>query len=116
LTLGAISDFIPRTGEAQNSYDIQISTRLVVDNNSIQNQNQKVLFKVGTLATCTLAVGVQKSKHRNVCINIIWICINFVLHDVFYCAVFNLCNLLCMSVWKALKSLCCTVIKCTDFK
>jgi hypothetical protein len=25
------------------------------------------------LATCALAVGVQKSKHRNVCINIIWI-------------------------------------------
>ena len=23
---------------------------------------------------------------------------NFVLHDMFYCAVFNLCNLLCMSV------------------
>ena len=31
-------------------------------------------------------------------ITIIWICIHFVLHDVFYCAVFNLCNLLCMSV------------------
>jgi hypothetical protein len=39
-----------------------------------------------------LAVGVRKSKHRNVCINIIWIYINFVLHDMFYCAVFNLCN------------------------
>jgi hypothetical protein len=34
--------------------------------------------------------GVRKSKHRNLCINIIWICINFVLHDMFYCAVFNL--------------------------
>ena len=44
------------------------------------------------LATCALAVGVQRSKHRNVCINIIWIFINFVLHDMFYCAVFNLCN------------------------
>ena len=43
-------------------------------------------------------VGVQNSKHKNVCINIIWICINFVLHDMFYCAVFNLCNLLCISV------------------
>ena len=53
MTLGAISDFIPRTGEAQNSYDIQISTRLVVDNNSIQNQNQKVLFKVGTFYNST---------------------------------------------------------------
>jgi hypothetical protein len=40
-------------GEAQNSYDIQISTRLVVDNNSIQNQNQKVLFKVGTFYNST---------------------------------------------------------------
>ena len=44
--------------------------------------------------TCHMRTGcrVQRSKHRNVCINIIWICINFALHDMFYCAVFNLCN------------------------
>jgi hypothetical protein len=80
---------------------------------SIIKQISKLTQKVHreALATCALAVGVQKSKHRNVWINIIWICINFALHDMFYCAVFNLCNLSCMSVWKALESLCWTHYK-----
>ena len=62
----------------------------------------QVTIRPKQLLTCDhWLVEVQKSKHRNVCINIIRICINFVLHDMFYCAVFNLCNLWCMSVWKA---------------
>ena len=60
--------------------------------------DNKCTERHAALATCALAVGVQKSKHRNVCINIIWICINFALHDMFYCAVFNLCNLFIMHV------------------
>ena len=71
------------------------------------------LVRKETLATCALDVGFQRSKQRNVCINIIWICICIAWH-VLLCCIYVI--LLCMSVWKALESLCCAVIKCTDFK
>jgi hypothetical protein len=52
------------------------------------------------LATCALAcmgpeVKTQKCMHKYY-LDII----NFVLHSMFYCVVFNLCNLLCMVLLK----------------
>ena len=77
-----------------------------------------VMGAINVLTSGPMTVSAQRgtchhTKHRNVYINIIWICINFVLHDMFYLIYVIL---LCMSVWKARESLCCIVIKCTDFK
>jgi hypothetical protein len=71
------------------------------------------LMRREALATWALAVGFQRPKQRNICINIIWICICIAWHVLLSCIYVIL---LCMSVWEALESLCCAVMKCTDFK